>query len=77
MFSFLDNFDWPEPELLPEAIRPVTVQNGVKWIHDYQEACVDKILKWIRGDTMSNPVMERFMNSQPGGNQSSYLKFTS
>ena len=38
-----DNFVMPDPELLPESMRAVTSYNGVKWIHDYQEACVDKV----------------------------------
>jgi len=38
-----DNFVMPDPELLPETMRAVTSYNGVKWIHDYQEACVDKV----------------------------------
>ena len=38
-----DNFLMPEAESLPESMRAVTAYNGVKWIHDYQEACVDKV----------------------------------
>ena len=38
-----DNFVMPDPELLPETMRAVTSYNGVKWIHDYQDACVDKV----------------------------------
>jgi hypothetical protein len=58
-----DNFKMPDPMELPETMRAVTSYNGVKWIHDYQEACVDKIDRFIRGDT--GYVMDRFLNSQP------------
>jgi hypothetical protein len=37
----------PDPELLPETMKAVTAYNGVKWIHDYQEACVDKVIKFL------------------------------
>jgi hypothetical protein len=40
-----DNFVMPDAESLPETMRAVTAYNGVKWIHDYQEACVDKVSK--------------------------------
>lgn len=60
-----DNFLMPEAVKLPETMRPVTSYNGVKWIHDYQEACVDKIDRFIRGD--SSYMMDRFLNSQTSG----------
>ena len=56
-----DNFVMPEPDKLPETMRAVTKYNGVKWIHDYQDACVDKVDRFIRGDGY---VMDRFLNSQ-------------
>jgi hypothetical protein len=37
----------PDPELLPETMKAVTAYNGVKWIHDYQEACVDKVIEFL------------------------------
>ncbi|KAK9512864.1 hypothetical protein O3M35_001186 [Rhynocoris fuscipes] len=43
-----DNFQWPDPETLPEDMRAVCHFNGVMWIHDYQDACVDKLERWIR-----------------------------
>uniref|UniRef100_A0A1B0C6L4 ADP-ribosyl cyclase/cyclic ADP-ribose hydrolase n=1 Tax=Glossina palpalis gambiensis TaxID=67801 RepID=A0A1B0C6L4_9MUSC len=36
-------FYWPEPERLPEDMRSVCHFNGVTWIHDYQDACIDKL----------------------------------
>ena len=58
-----DNFSMPDPEKLPDSMRTVTTMNGVKWVHDYQDACVDKIDRWIRGES-SGYVMDRFLNSQ-------------
>ena len=69
-----DNFLMPESDKLPETMKMVTSYNGVKWIHDYQEACVDKIERFIRGDTASGcyPMMDRFLNSQPAASGSTY-----
>jgi hypothetical protein len=64
-----DNFAMPDPTNLPETMRAVTSFNAVNWVHDYQEACVDKIDRWIRGD--SSFMMDRFLNSQPS-NSSAY-----
>lgn len=49
---------------LPSTMRAVTSYNGVKWIHDYQDACVDKIDRFIRGDNAitSSVVMDRFLS---------------
>ncbi|XP_041977873.1 NAD(+) hydrolase sarm1 isoform X2 [Aricia agestis] len=44
-----DNFEWPEPEQLPEDMRAVSHFNGVRWIHDYQDACVEKLESFLRG----------------------------
>ncbi|XP_049867412.1 NAD(+) hydrolase sarm1 isoform X1 [Pectinophora gossypiella] len=45
----IDNFDWPEAEELPEDMRAVCHFNGVRWIHDYQDACVEKLESFLRG----------------------------
>lgn len=45
----IDNFEWPKAEELPEDMRAVCHFNGVRWIHDYQDACVDKLESFIRG----------------------------
>ena len=46
----IDNFSWPEPEELPEDMRAVCHFNGVRWIHDYQDACVDKLERFLKGE---------------------------
>ena len=58
-----DNFIMPDPEQLPATMKAVTSYNGVKWIHDYQDACVDKIDRFIRGDNAVTigGMMDRFL----------------
>lgn len=50
IIPIIDNFQWPETEDLPEDMRQVCHFNGVRWIHDYQDACVDKLERYV-----SNP----------------------
>ncbi|XP_022112643.2 NAD(+) hydrolase sarm1 isoform X2 [Pieris rapae] len=45
----IDNFEFPEPEELPEDMRAVCHFNAVRWIHDYQDACVEKLESFLRG----------------------------
>jgi hypothetical protein len=46
------DFQWPDPAQLPEDIRPLAHFNGVRWVHDYQDACIDKLEKFIRPDNL-------------------------
>ncbi|XP_013411301.1 sterile alpha and TIR motif-containing protein 1 isoform X5 [Lingula anatina] len=46
----MDNFHWPASETMPEDMRAVSFFNGIRWIHDYQDACVDKLERFIRGE---------------------------
>ncbi|XP_035210783.1 NAD(+) hydrolase sarm1-like isoform X2 [Stegodyphus dumicola] len=48
IIPILDNFQWPEAESLPEDMRAVSYFNGVRWIHDYQDACVEKLERFMR-----------------------------
>ena len=59
-----DNFLMPDPDQLPSTMKAVTSYNGVKWIHDYQDACVDKIDRFIRGDNAITigGMMDRFLS---------------
>uniref|UniRef100_A0A914HUT4 ADP-ribosyl cyclase/cyclic ADP-ribose hydrolase n=1 Tax=Globodera rostochiensis TaxID=31243 RepID=A0A914HUT4_GLORO len=44
-------FEFPELESqLPDDIRQITRFNGVRWVHDYQEACIDKVERFIKGE---------------------------
>jgi hypothetical protein len=42
-----DNFSMPKSKELPVAMRPLTSFNGVNWVHDYQNACMDKIARFM------------------------------
>jgi hypothetical protein len=44
------NFQFPDPDELPENMRALCYFNSVRWIHDYQDACIDKLEKFIRGE---------------------------
>ena len=48
---FEADFQFPDPEDLPEDMRALVFFNSVAWVHDYQDACVDKLEKFIRGET--------------------------
>ncbi|KAL1132185.1 hypothetical protein AAG570_010142 [Ranatra chinensis] len=50
IIPIIDNFQWPEPEELPEDMRAICHFNGVRWIHDYQDACVDKVERFMKGE---------------------------
>ncbi|XP_054166816.1 NAD(+) hydrolase sarm1-like [Oppia nitens] len=51
IIPILDSFQWPDAEALPEDMRAVCYFNAVRWIHDYQDACVDKLERFMRGET--------------------------
>ncbi|CAH1784187.1 unnamed protein product [Owenia fusiformis] len=44
----LHQFKWPPLDSIPEDMRNVSFFNGVKWIHDYQDACMDKLERFLR-----------------------------
>ncbi|XP_051252652.1 NAD(+) hydrolase SARM1 [Dicentrarchus labrax] len=52
-----DNFTWPDPMCLPEDMRAILKFNGIKWSHEYQEATIEKILRFLNGhqDQMDSP----------------------
>ncbi|KAK5929297.1 hypothetical protein CgunFtcFv8_010537 [Champsocephalus gunnari] len=43
-----DNFMWPDPISLPEDMRSILNFNGIKWSHEYQEATIEKILRFLK-----------------------------
>ncbi|CAM4553967.1 unnamed protein product [Leuciscus chuanchicus] len=43
-----DNFVWPDPATLPEDMRTILKFNGIKWSHEYQEATIEKILRFLQ-----------------------------
>jgi len=46
------DFQWPDPEELDPELRQVAYFNGVRWVHEYQTAGIDKLEKFIRGDSL-------------------------
>ncbi|XP_049824194.1 NAD(+) hydrolase sarm1 isoform X3 [Aethina tumida] len=50
IIPIIDNFQFPEADELPEDMRQVCHFNAVRWIHDYQDACVDKLERFMRGE---------------------------
>ncbi|NXG84172.1 SARM1 protein, partial [Stercorarius parasiticus] len=44
-----DHFEWPDPETLPKDMRTVLKFNGIKWSHEYQEATIEKIIRFLQG----------------------------
>ncbi|XP_055385497.1 NAD(+) hydrolase sarm1 isoform X2 [Condylostylus longicornis] len=66
IIPIIDNFQWPEPEQLPEDMRSVCHFNGVRWIHDYQDACVDKLERFMRGE-LSNRITAATGTTTSGG----------
>ncbi|XP_065137080.1 NAD(+) hydrolase SARM1 [Paramisgurnus dabryanus] len=45
----IDNFVWPDPATLPEDMSTILKFNGIKWSHEYQEASIEKILRFLNG----------------------------
>ena len=45
-----DFFHFPKPETLPEDMRSICSFNCIKWSHDYQDACVEKLERFICGE---------------------------
>ncbi len=70
----LDDFVWPKGNNVPPAISRLSTINGVKWSHEYQEACVDKLVQFLHlplslrrrntrhdstvGTSLSNPIIQ-------------------
>ncbi|XP_063151243.1 NAD(+) hydrolase SARM1 [Candoia aspera] len=44
-----DHFEWPNPEELPEDMRAILKFNGIKWSHEYQEATIEKLIRFLQG----------------------------
>ncbi|XP_072326072.1 NAD(+) hydrolase SARM1 [Scyliorhinus torazame] len=42
-----DNFTWPDPSSLPEDMRAILKFNGIMWSHEYQDASIEKILRFL------------------------------
>jgi TIR domain len=45
---FEPGFTWPHAEQLPSDMRKISQYNGIKWVHEYQEACAEKLERSVR-----------------------------
>uniref|UniRef100_A0A096MDW9 NAD(+) hydrolase SARM1 n=1 Tax=Poecilia formosa TaxID=48698 RepID=A0A096MDW9_POEFO len=63
-----DNFMWPDPTSLPEDMRAILNFNGIKWSHEYQEATIEKIIRFLKGrhDTTDAPDESKTTSSSIG-----------
>ncbi|MFH4982564.1 hypothetical protein AB6A40_009273 [Gnathostoma spinigerum] len=53
---FDQHFEFPaNDQEIPADIRHITRYNGVRWVHDYQEACMDKVERFIKGELNRTP----------------------
>ena len=59
------DFQFPDPEELPEDMRALCYFNSVRWVHDYQDACVDKLERFLRGEAFLRSTANSF-GSYPG-----------
>ena len=41
-------FKWPVETTLPEGLQRLTKLNGVPWSHEYQDASVEKLIRFLR-----------------------------
>ncbi|KAK3085111.1 hypothetical protein FSP39_024537 [Pinctada imbricata] len=68
IIPLMDSFSFPPAEQLPEDMRQICYFNGIRWIHDYQDACVDKLEKFLRGEisTSKKSALFHLGSSQEG-----------
>ncbi|VDL76700.1 unnamed protein product [Nippostrongylus brasiliensis] len=59
-------FEFPQnEEQIPQDIRMITKYNGVKWVHDYQDACMGKVVRFIEGELNRTPSLPASSHSAP------------
>ncbi|TKR64780.1 hypothetical protein L596_025263 [Steinernema carpocapsae] len=70
---FDQHFEFPAVEdEIPQDIRHITKYNGVRWVHDYQEACIDKVERFLKGELNRTPsINQSQIGSGPYSNASS------
>ena len=40
-------FEWPQEDKLPLDVRKIKSVNGLSWTHEYQDACVEKLISFL------------------------------
>lgn len=43
----LNNFSWSSFAQLPDDLKILNAYNSISWVHEYQEACVNKLVKFM------------------------------
>lgn len=54
-------------------MRSVCKYNGIRWIHDYQDACVDKLERFLRGDLNIKPLSTTSQTGASAGQISAHV----
>ncbi|XP_078404396.1 NAD(+) hydrolase SARM1 [Cetorhinus maximus] len=49
-----DNFTWPELDSLPEDMRGILKFNSIMWSHEYQDASIEKILRFLQTSSQND-----------------------
>jgi len=50
-----DRFDFPPEESLPVDMRSILHYNAVSWVHDYQDACIEKLEQFMKSHDCKCP----------------------
>ena len=53
-------FQWPTDSELPEDISHICSLNGVNWCHDYQDACVSKLISFLPQSVTQNKLKRNY-----------------
>lgn len=43
-------FQFPDPDDIPEDVRQICSFNAIRWVHEYQNACIGKLERFIKGE---------------------------
>lgn len=62
-------FQWPKQSELPEDLQQVCTFNGVTWSHEYQDACVEKVINFLH---LPRTVRRKSKPTTPGPSSSSH-----
>uniref|UniRef100_A0A4W3IV79 NAD(+) hydrolase SARM1 n=1 Tax=Callorhinchus milii TaxID=7868 RepID=A0A4W3IV79_CALMI len=52
-----DHFTWPDSRSLPEDMRGILKFNGIMWCHEYQDATIEKILRFLYHPSHRNSIV--------------------
>uniref|UniRef100_UPI00398E4AB4 NAD(+) hydrolase SARM1 n=1 Tax=Pristiophorus japonicus TaxID=55135 RepID=UPI00398E4AB4 len=52
-----EDFTWPDPSSLPEDMRGILKFNSIMWSHEYQDATIEKILRFLHGPSRNCTIL--------------------